>query len=54
MAAAHVMPEQEGGVVGSLDDILQRGNGAERQRLVYEANHDYLEVMQEIVEATGA
>jgi glutamate---cysteine ligase / carboxylate-amine ligase len=37
-----------------IDDILQRGNGAERQRLVYEANHDYLEVMREIVEATGA
>jgi carboxylate-amine ligase len=37
-----------------IDDILERGNGAERQRVVYEANHDYLEVMQEIVEATGA
>jgi glutamate---cysteine ligase / carboxylate-amine ligase len=37
-----------------IDDILERGNGAERQRVVYEANHDYLEVMQEIVEATRA
>jgi carboxylate-amine ligase len=37
-----------------IEDILERGNGAERQRLVYEANHDYLEVMREIVEATGA
>jgi glutamate---cysteine ligase / carboxylate-amine ligase len=37
-----------------IEDILERGNGAARQRVVYEANHDYLEVMQEIVEATGA
>jgi carboxylate-amine ligase len=37
-----------------IKDILERGNGAARQRVVYEANHDYLEVMQEIVEATRA
>ena len=37
-----------------IEDIIERGNGAARQRVVYEANHDYLEVMQEIVEATGA
>jgi carboxylate-amine ligase len=37
-----------------ITDILERGNGAARQRVVYEANHDYLEVMQEIVEATRA
>jgi glutamate---cysteine ligase / carboxylate-amine ligase len=37
-----------------IEDILERGNGAARQRVVYEANHDYLEVMQEIVEATRA
>ena len=37
-----------------IEDILERGNGAARQRVVYEANHDYLEVMREIVEATMA
>ncbi len=35
-----------------IQDILERGNGAARQRVVYEANHDYAEVIQEIVEAT--
>jgi carboxylate-amine ligase len=35
-------------------DLLERGNGAHRQRVVYEANRDYAEVMREIVEATSA
>jgi carboxylate-amine ligase len=33
-------------------DLLQRGNGADRQVVVYEANHDLREVMAEIVAAT--
>ena len=36
-----------------IEDILQYGNGAQRQRVVYEANHDYEEVLREIVEATN-
>jgi glutamate---cysteine ligase / carboxylate-amine ligase len=36
----------------AIEDLLQHGNGAHRQRVVYEANHDYAEVMREIVEAT--
>src|SRR3954468_10981132 len=36
----------------AIEDLLQHGNGAHRQRVVYEANHDYGEVMREIVEAT--
>jgi carboxylate-amine ligase len=36
----------------AIEDLLQHGNGAQRQRVVYEANHDYAEVMREIVEAT--
>src|SRR6476661_3010267 len=36
-----------------IDDLLQRGNGASRQRVVYEANHDLREVMAEIVAATA-
>ena len=35
-------------------DILERGNGAARQRVVYEANHDFSEVVREIVDATAA
>src|SRR4051795_7454575 len=35
-----------------LDDILKRGNGADRQVVVYEANHDLREVVAEIVAAT--
>jgi glutamate---cysteine ligase / carboxylate-amine ligase len=37
----------------AIKDILHHGNGAQRQRVVYEANHDYAEVMREIVEATS-
>jgi carboxylate-amine ligase len=38
----------------AIEDIIHYGNGAQRQRVVYEANHDYAEVMREIVEATRA
>jgi carboxylate-amine ligase len=36
-----------------VDDLLARGNGAQRQVVVYEANHDLREVVAEIVEATA-
>ncbi len=36
----------------AVEDLLARGNGAARQVVVYEANHDLHEVMREIVEAT--
>jgi carboxylate-amine ligase len=36
----------------AVEDLLARGNGAHRQRIVYQANHDLREVMAEIVEAT--
>jgi carboxylate-amine ligase len=36
-----------------INDLLSRGNGAARQVVVYEANHDLREVMAEIVAATG-
>jgi carboxylate-amine ligase len=45
--------------LGSLDDLagvedlLERGNGAARQVVVYEANHDLREVTAEIVAATA-
>jgi carboxylate-amine ligase len=36
-----------------VEDLLERGNGAARQVVVYEANHDLHEVMAEIVAATS-
>ena len=36
-----------------IDDLLQRGNGAARQIVVFEANHDLREVMGEIVDKTS-
>ncbi len=47
---------QDLGAAGELDaveDLLERGNGAARQVVVYEANHDLREVMAEIVAATA-
>jgi glutamate---cysteine ligase / carboxylate-amine ligase len=37
----------------AVEDLLARGNGAARQVVVYEANHDLREVMAEIVAATS-
>ena len=37
----------------AVQDLLDRGNGAARQAIVYEANQDLREVMAEIVAATG-
>jgi carboxylate-amine ligase len=47
---------QDLGASGELDgveDLLERGNGAARQVVVYEANHDLREVVAEIVAATA-
>ena len=37
-----------------LLDLLEHGTGARRQTLVYEANHDFAELMRDIVDASGA
>ena len=37
----------------AVEDLLRRGNGAARQVVVYEANHDLREVVAEIVAATA-
>jgi glutamate---cysteine ligase / carboxylate-amine ligase len=42
------LPEYE-----ALEDLLENGNGASRQKVVYEANHDLREVVREIVDATA-
>ena len=36
-----------------IEDLIAHGNGASRQVVVYEANHDLREVMAEIVAATA-
>jgi carboxylate-amine ligase len=41
------------GDLEAVEDLLEKGNGAARQVVVYEANHDLREVMAEIVAATG-
>jgi glutamate---cysteine ligase / carboxylate-amine ligase len=38
----------------AVEDLVDSGNGAIRQQVVYEANHDLREVMAEIVSATAA
>src|SRR5262245_18484427 len=40
--------------IAGVGDLLDRGNGAQRQTVVYEANHDMHELMAEIVAATAA
>ena len=35
-----------------IEDLVEKGNGASRQVVVFEANHDLREVMREIVEKT--
>ena len=40
--------------IDRLEDLLENGNGAARQPVVYEANHDLREVVREIVDADGA
>jgi carboxylate-amine ligase len=42
------------GELEAVEDLLQRGNGAARQVVVYEANHDLREVVGEIVAATAS
>ena len=39
--------------LGHVEDLLRRGNGATRQVVVYEANHDFREVVSEIVDKTS-
>jgi carboxylate-amine ligase len=39
--------------LNGIEDLLQRGNGALRQQMVYEANHDLRELMAEIVATTS-
>ena len=49
----HAQDLGSAGELEAIDDLLQRGNGAQRQMVVYEANHDLREVMAEIVASTA-
>jgi carboxylate-amine ligase len=42
------------GELKGIEDLLDRGTGASRQLVVYEANHDLREVVSEIIEKTAA
>ena len=53
-AREHAQDLGSDGDFEGLEDILERGNGATRQIVVYEANQDLHEVMHEIVEKTVA
>jgi carboxylate-amine ligase len=48
----HAVDLGSAGELDAVDDLLARGNGAARQIVVYEANHDLREVMAEIIEKT--
>ena len=42
-----------GAEIDGIADLLEKGTGAARQRVVYEANHDWAELLAEIVKATS-
>ncbi len=49
----HAQQLGSGDALDGIRDLLERGNGATRQIVVYEANNDLNEVMAEIVAATS-
>ncbi len=49
----HAQDLGSGAELDGIQDLIDRGNGAARQIVVYEANHDLREVMAEIVAATA-
>jgi carboxylate-amine ligase len=56
LLAALAPHARELGCAAELDgirDLLRAGNGAMRQQMVYEANHDLRELMSEIVARTA-
>jgi carboxylate-amine ligase len=50
--AEHADDLGSAGDLEGIDDLIERGNGAHRQQVVYEANHDLHEVVREISEAS--
>jgi len=52
-AREHAADLGSAGELEGVADLLERGNGAQRQLIVYEANRDLQELMAEIVAATA-
>jgi len=52
--APHARELGSEGELEGIRDILSRGNGADRQRRVWNANRDITEVVREIADATEA
>ena len=50
----HATDLNAAGELEGILDLLEHGNGAQRQRVVYEANHDWTELLREIVSTTRA
>jgi glutamate---cysteine ligase / carboxylate-amine ligase len=42
------------GELAAVEDLLEQGNGATRQTVVFQANHDLREVVREVVDKTAA
>ena len=53
-AREHAQDLGSEGDLAGVEDLLDRGNGAARQIVVYEANSDLHEVVREVVDKTGA
>ena len=51
-AAEHAADLGGDGALGALYELLERGNGAIRQRRVHQANHDFHELMSDLADAT--
>jgi glutamate---cysteine ligase / carboxylate-amine ligase len=52
--APHAQELGSEGELEGIQDILAKGNGADRQLRVFNANRDVVEVVREIAEATEA
>jgi len=50
----HAQELGSGNELEGVRDLIDRGNGAQRQQVVYEANHDFTEVVREVASATAA
>jgi carboxylate-amine ligase len=53
-AREHAADLDAGDALDGVEDLLERGNGAMRQRRVYAANRDSKELVADLVEASGA
>jgi carboxylate-amine ligase len=51
--AEHAQDLGAGDALDGVRDLIDGGNGAFRQRKVYEANHDFSELLRDIVEASA-